>query len=160
MEDSGAFSNMPSRIITAASLAAALVLAAGVALAGPGRGEGWLSSKSEIEAAVSDATHLRSRVDGSDEVEYHSADGKVAYLWDGCLWSGTWWVEEEALCYAYPSLSGDAAHCFYLRKGPAGLEYWSVDEESANQPLAWVKSKLAGNARELAMNSGGRCQDI
>ena len=35
-------------------------------------------------------------------------------------WSGTWWVQEEAICYRYPSLSGDAAHCFYLREGPAG----------------------------------------
>ncbi len=150
---------MTLSVTTAASLAAALVIAAGVALAGPGRGEGWLSSQSEIEQAVSDATHLRSRVDGSDEVEYHSADGKVAYLWDGCLWSGTWWVEEEALCYAYPSFSGDASHCFYLREGPAGLEYWSAEDENAVQPLAWVESRLAGNAQGLAMNSGGHCQD-
>lgn len=151
---------MSLSVTTAASLAAALVLAAGIALAGPGRGTGWLSSESEIEQAVSDATHVRARVDGSDEVEYHSADGRVAYLWDGCLWSGTWWVEEEALCYAYPSLSGDIAHCFYLRQGPAGLEYWSAEEQDASRPLAWVKSKLAGNARDLAMNSGGRCQEI
>ncbi len=150
---------MSLHVTTAISVTAALVLAAGIALAGPGRGDGWLSKDSEIEQAVSDATHIRSRVDGSDEVEYHSADGKVAYLWDGCLWSGTWWVQEEALCYTYPSLSGDAAHCFYLREGPAGLEYWSVDEAEANRPLAWVKSKLEGNAKDLAMNSGGGCQD-
>ncbi|MEQ8655537.1 MAG: hypothetical protein RIC87_24005 [Kiloniellales bacterium] len=147
-------------VTTALSFAAALVLAAGIAVAGPGRGEGWLSDQSEIEEAVSDATHIRGRVDGSDEIEYHSADGEVAYLWDGCLWSGTWWVEEARLCYAYPSLSGDAAHCFFLREGPAGLEYWSVDEQNANQPLAWVKSKLDGNAKDLAMNSSGRCRDI
>lgn len=147
-------------MIAAVPLAAALLLAAGIALAGPGRGTGWLSTKSEIEAAVSDATHVRSRTDGSDEVEYHSADGKVAYFWDGCIWSGTWWVQDEAICYSYPMLSGDMAHCFYLRQGPAGLEYWSVDEQDARQPLAWVKSKLKGNARDLAMDSGGRCQDI
>ena len=131
----------------------------GIALAGPKRGEGWLTTDSEIENAVSDATHVRSRSDGSDEIEYHSEDGKVAYLWDGCLWSGEWWVREEQICYRYPSLSGDMAHCFYLRDGPAGLEYWSVDDSEATRPLALVEALLDGNPRDLVMDSGGRCQE-
>ncbi|MBC6405010.1 MAG: hypothetical protein GDA41_04675 [Rhodospirillales bacterium] len=138
---------------------AALLLAAGTAEAEPGRGEGWLSGESRIEEAVSGTTHLRGRTDGGDEAEYHTTDGKVAYLWDGCLWSGRWWAEEDRLCYAYPSLSGEAAHCFYLRDGPAGLEYWSVEDPDARQPLAWVKSVLEGNPQGLALNSGGHCQD-
>ncbi|MBC6416666.1 MAG: hypothetical protein GDA47_02430 [Rhodospirillales bacterium] len=141
-------------------LAAALLLTAATAGAEPGRGEGWLSGGSRIEEAISGTTHLRGRTDGGGgEVEYHAADGKVAYLLDGCLWSGRWWAEEDRLCYAYPSLSGETAHCFYLRDGPAGLEYWSVEDPGARQPLAWVKSVLEGNPQELAMNSGGHCED-
>jgi len=136
-----------------------------ILLAGPAfgeqelRGEGWLTSKEQITAAVSDATHVRSRADGSEEVEYHSADGRVAYFFDGCLWSGEWWVDGSQVCYRYPSLSGLMAHCFHLRDGPAGMEFWSVDDEESHRPLAVVEALLDGNPRNLSLDAGGRCQE-
>ena len=150
---------MSIRISRGLLIVVCLFSAASMALAEPKRGEGWLESESEIEKAVSDATHVRTRADGTSEVEYHSADGRVAYAFEGCLWSGEWWVSEERLCYRYPSLSGDMAHCFYLRDGPAGLEFWSVDDSEARQPLALVKSLLDGNPQELPLDSGGRCEE-
>ncbi|GAB5469722.1 MAG: hypothetical protein Kilf2KO_27520 [Rhodospirillales bacterium] len=150
---------LPLRLSCAALVLAFAAISIGPATAESKRGSGWLESEREIEAAISDATHVRTRADGTDEVEFHSEDGRVAYAFEGCLWSGEWWIAEEAICYRYPSLSGDMAHCFYLRDGPAGLEYWSVDDQEARQPLALVKSLLQGNPRDLSLESTGRCRE-
>ncbi|MEO1190359.1 MAG: hypothetical protein AAFY02_01270 [Pseudomonadota bacterium] len=151
---------MTSFRLACGALACLLLAATAAPLeAEPRRGSGWLESEQEIEAAISNATHVRTRIDGSEEVEFHSDDGRVGYFFEGCLWSGDWWATEETICYRYPSLSGDMSHCFYLRDGPAGLEYWSIEETDARRPLAVVTQLLDGNPRNLALDSTGRCRD-
>lgn len=153
---------LPIAVLLLAGIAVAQVGTArdGSAQAGPDRrGSGWLKSDAELRAAVSDSTHVRRRVDGSEETEYHSEDGRVAYLFDGCLWSGQWWVAEEEICYRYPELSGAMEHCFFLRDGPAGLEFWSVERTAEPRPLAVVEQLLDGNPRGLSLEAGGRCQE-
>ena len=149
-------------------LAAALTLAAatfigsagGAPAASPPDMPGWLQSPKDISAVIEGRTHYRDRSDGTSEIEYHTADGKVAYEFDGCIIAGKWWLEENVICYAYPEMTGDMAHCFWLRMDRGQLQYWSTAEPQATTPLAVVIDNLAGNTENLALGAGGKCQDI
>ena len=132
------------------------------ALAGTAAAEppGWIQSPQEIVALVEGRTHHRDRFDGSQESEFHSRDGRVAYLFDGCTVAGRWWLEENVLCYAYPSVTGETAHCFWLRQVRGQLEYWSVQEPQAESPTAVTIDNLVGNPANLALGADGPCDAI
>ena len=90
----------------------------------------------------------------------HTRDGRVAYLFQGCTVSGRWWLEENVLCYAYPSVTGDMKHCFWLRQTRGQLEYWSVSEPQAQTPTAVTIDNLTGNSDNLALGADGPCEAI
>jgi len=148
--------------LTALSLAgAALLGSAGAAPQEPSADlPGWLQSAPELDAVLEGRTHYRERDDGTMEIEYHSKDGRVAYEFDGCIVAGKWWVEENVVCYAYPEMTGDMAHCFWLRMDRGQLQYWTTSEPQATQPLAVTIDNLAGNTENLALGAKGKCQDI
>jgi len=120
----------------------------------------WLDKAAAIEAVIIDKTHLRQRADGAPEAEYHSADGRVAYRYDGCLWAGEWWLQGGGICYRYPSLTGDEEHCFRLKEGDEGLEFWPDRFLQAPQPLAVVVEILDGPTRGLRLGVDGTCREI
>lgn len=121
---------------------------------------GWMQSPQEIAALVEGRTHHRDRADGTQETEFHTRDGRVAYLFQGCTVSGRWWLEENVLCYAYPSVTGDMKHCFWLRQTRGQLEYWSVSEPQAQTPTAVTIDNLTGNSDNLALGADGPCEAI
>ncbi len=121
---------------------------------------GWIQSPQEIAALVEGRTHHRERADGTMETEFHSKDGRVAYLFEGCTIAGRWWLEENVLCYAYPSVTGEMAHCFWLRQVRGQLEYWSVDEPQSKAPTAVTLDNLSGNTDHLSLGADGPCQEI
>jgi len=121
---------------------------------------GWIQSAQEIAPLVEGRTHYREREDGASEVEFHSKDGRVAYQFDGCMIAGRWWLEENVLCYAYPSMTGDMAHCFWLRMNRGQLEYWSTEQPQDGDPVAVTLDNIAGNPEHLALDADGLCQEI
>lgn len=151
--------------LVAAGLAALLALAvfalpSGAQNSGEREGPGWLQSSQEIADLIEGRTHYRQRDDGTTEVEFHSLDGRVAYEFDGCIIPGRWWVEQNVLCYAYPTMSGGLAHCFWLRLNRGQLEYWSAAEPQEQEPLAVTIDNLTGNPEHLALDADGRCYEI
>ncbi len=156
----------PQRLRVAPTLfAAALML--GLALAGAATqaadvsgDPGWLQSQKEIAALVEGRTHYRLRDDGTTEMEFHSLDGRVAYDFDGCIIPGRWWLEENVLCYAYPTMTGDLPHCFWLKLNRGQLEYWSAAEPQGAAPLAVTTDNLTGNPEHLALDADGQCHEI
>lgn len=133
--------------------------AAGQAASGQ-EGPGWLQSGKEIAELIEGRTHYRLRDDGSTEVEFHSMDGRVAYEFDGCIIPGRWWLEENVLCYAYPTMTGDLPHCFWLKQNRGQLEYWSAAEPQSSDPLAVTTDNLTGNPEHLALDADGQCYEI
>jgi len=148
--------------LTALTLAGAAFLstAGGAPIEGAPDLPGWLQSTKDITAVIEGRTHYREREDGTSEIEYHSQDGRVAYEFDGCIVAGKWWLEDNVVCYAYPEMTGETAHCFWLRMDRGQLQYWSTSEPQATQPLAVTIDNLAGNTENLALGAAGRCQDI
>lgn len=150
-----------SKMMLALSLPLALAASLwGADMPAAAEGPGWMQSGEEITRLVEGRTHVRERNDGQVEVEYHSPDGRVAYEYEGCLISGRWWLEQNVLCYAYPEMTGDLPHCFWLRQVRGQLEYWSVDTPQANQPIAVTTDNLPGNTQQLPLDASGRCTDI
>lgn len=121
---------------------------------------GWLQSPQEIAGLVEGRTHHRERADGSTEIEYHARDGRVAYTFQGCTYAGRWWLEENILCYAYLSATGQVPHCFWLRQNRGQLEYWSVAEAQAQAPVAVTTDNLPGNPDHLPLDADGPCEEI
>jgi hypothetical protein len=147
--------------LAALTLAAAFVgTAGGAPVQSPPDMPGWLQSSKDIAAVIEGRTHYREREDGTREIEYHTKDGRVAYEFDGCIVAGKWWLEDNVVCYAYPEMTGNMAHCFWLRMDRGQLQYWSTSEPQATEPLAVTLDNLAGNTENLALGASGKCQDI
>jgi len=146
--------------LAAALTALSLVAAAAAPLEGAPDLPGWLQSSQDVSQMIEGRTHYRERDDGTVEIEYHSKDGRVAYEFDGCIVGGKWWVEDNVVCYTYPEMTGDMAHCFWLRMDRGQLQYWSTSDPQATQPLATTIDNLAGNTENLALGASGQCQDI
>lgn len=142
------------------SFTALLLLGVAGASAAETEVPGWIQSAQEIAPLVEGRTHYREREDGASEIEFHSMDGRVAYQFDGCMIAGRWWLEENVLCYAYPSMTGEMAHCFWLRMNRGQLEYWSTEEPQEGAPVATTFDNLAGNPEHLALDADGQCQEI
>lgn len=121
---------------------------------------GWVQQEEVMHQLIDGMTHYRTRIDGGVEVEYQSPDGRSAYLLEGCLYRGEWWIEENIVCFRYPELSGSQQSCFWLRQAADGIEFWDTTVPEATQPTAVTDRTAAGNAENLALDGRGDCLDL
>lgn len=120
----------------------------------------WLHDSDAIRQLVEGQTHYRLRSDGTTEIEYQAPDGRTAYLFDGCLYGGRWWIEDRQVCFSYSAISGEAASCFWLRQDGERIEFWDTSQPRATGPLAVTERRVPGNVEELVFDGRGDCADL
>ncbi len=152
------------RSLTLAATAGAAILAASLTFAWSSpvdadrAQEGWITGQAALAALVANRTQYRDRSDGSSEIEYHSADGRSAYLWDSCIERGEWWTTEQQICFYYPDTTLQGPHCFWVRKnGQEQLEFWWAGDPGALLPTATAVKDVEGNVERLPLDVTGEC---
>lgn len=144
-------------LIASALLAAALSTAlAGADDAAPKTEQ--VTGKAALEALVSGRTQYRDRSDGTSEIEYHSPDGRSAYVWDNCIERGQWWATDDQICFFYPDTTLQGPHCFWIKRNAKDqLEFWWSGDPGAPLPTATTIEDLPGNVEHLPLDSTGEC---
>lgn len=150
-----------SHVVTAA------VLALGCLLAAPALAEseaepppdGRLTGREALTELVADRTQYGDRSDGSSDIEYHAADGRSAYWYEGCLWRGQWWATEEMLCYLYPTTDWPGPHCFTVER-QAGDYYFVAANDSYDPLTIRITANEPGNTENFPMDAEGGCNLI
>lgn len=156
---------LAAKATLAATVAAGLLalgLQAGTAWSSPvgaeAREDGWITGKEALAEIVADRTHYRDRSDGSSEIEYHTTDGRSAYLWDSCIERGQWWTTEQQVCFFYPDTALQGPHCFWVRRNDQEqLEFWWAGDPGALLPTATTVEDAAGNVERLPLDTTGEC---
>lgn len=117
-----------------------------------------ITGKAALEALVSGRTQYRDRSDGTSEIEYHSPDGRSAYVWDNCIERGQWWATEDQICFFYPDTALQGPHCFWIKRNAKDqLEFWWSGDPRAPLPTATTVEDLPGNVERLPLDTTGEC---
>jgi len=109
-----------------------------------------------LTALVSGRTQYGDRSDGGSDIEFHSADGRSAYWYEGCLYRGVWWATEDALCYIYPTTSWPGPHCFAVERIDGHLSF--VGTPGGEDALVIrITANVPGNPENFPLDGEGNC---
>lgn len=137
-----------------------LALAAGTAAAEEAQPQpdGRILGQSALTELVNDATLYGDRSDGTLDIEYHHPDGRSAYWYEGCLYRGQWWADEQQLCYFYPTTSWPGPHCFAAEVWQGKLYMVGAGDDALGQLTIEITERTEGNSENFPLDAEGDCE--
>ena len=145
-------------VLTCLLLALAPAAAAEEATRGD-RPEGRILGESALSDLVSGATLYGDRPDGTIDIEYHHPDGRSAYWYEGCLYRGQWWAEQQQLCYVYPTTDWPGPHCFAAEVWNGQL-YLVGAGDTLDGLVIEITERVEGNSENFPLDAEGGCELI
>lgn len=137
-----------------------LALAAGSAAAEEAapRPDGRILGKAALVELVSGATLYGERSDGTEDIEYHHPDGRSAYWYEGCLYRGQWWADDQQLCYLYPTTDWPGPHCFAAEVWQGSLFMVGGGEAALDLLSIEITGRTEGNSESFPLDAEGGCE--
>jgi len=105
-----------------------------------------------LQAALSDHTFYGRYDGGIDWIEYYAPDGRSAY-WDGCTHDGSWWIDDDLVCFRYRGDAAGAAYCWMFYRRGEGYEFITPDDGYAPPGRAYTTAVVRGNREHLPLDT-------